>query len=170
MFCSPWGCKELDTIERLKNSNNTGSSKDLMPGPPVRSAQPGMRLLGPYHPLCLPPSTLPPDCTVPRTSGGLQLSCVLVPTSWPPISLLLPPKGAGEIPTFCNFQSQREIHTTSPAHTHSHSTHTCGQIPSIWNSWELTPAGRPPGLLGVMWVVSPGLLGAAFPVGETGLC
>ena len=33
MFCSPWGRKELDTIERLKNSNNTGSSNDLMPAP-----------------------------------------------------------------------------------------------------------------------------------------
>lgn len=65
-------------------------------------------------------NSVPPDCMVPRTSGGLQLSWVLVLTSWPPTSWLLLAKGAGEIPTFCDFQSQREIHAASPVHTHTH--------------------------------------------------
>ena len=42
-------------------------------------------------------NSVPPDCMVPRTSGGLQLSWVLVLTSWPPTSWLLLAKGAGEI-------------------------------------------------------------------------
>ena len=86
MCCSRWGCKELDTIERLKSSNNTESSKDLMPGPPVWSALPGMRLLGPYHPLCLPPSTLYPQTVWSLGPQGVcsSLGCLCSPPGHPP--------------------------------------------------------------------------------------
>ena len=29
VYCSPWGCKELDTIEQLNNNNKTSQVKEL---------------------------------------------------------------------------------------------------------------------------------------------